>query len=52
MNLGNKLAVGEAVDRGIDEVPAPEIAVPEPARPEPAAVVVAPEEPVVAHAER
>ena len=57
MNLGNKLAVGEAVDpgieSGIDEVPTPEIAIPEPARPVPAAVaVVASEEPVPAHAER
>jgi hypothetical protein len=50
MNLGNKLAVGEAVDPGIDEVSAPGVALPEPA---PAAVVVAtPEEPVPAHAER
>lgn len=52
MNLGNKLAVGEAVDLGIDEVPAPEITVPEPARPEPADVVVVSERPVAAHAER
>jgi hypothetical protein len=53
MNLGNKLAVGEAVDLGIDDVTAPEITVPEPARPEPeAVVVVTPEKPVAAHAER
>jgi hypothetical protein len=52
VNLGNKLAVGEAVDHGIDEVAAPEIAIPEPARPVQAVVVVASEEPVPAHAER
>lgn len=48
MNLGNKLAVGEAVDLGIDDAVASE-----PARPETVAVlVVEPEEPVSAHAER
>lgn len=47
MNLGNKLAVGEAVDPGIDEATAPQIAIPEPA-----VAVVVPEEPVAAHAER
>jgi hypothetical protein len=47
MNLGNKLAVGEAVDPGIDEVAAPEVALPEPE----AAVVLAHEEPVPTHAE-
>lgn len=52
MNLGNKLAVGEAVDPGIDlevaEAPARPGTEPAPV----AAVVVAPEEPVAAHAER
>lgn len=52
VNLGNKLAVGEAVDLDIGEVPAPEIAVPEPARPARSVLVVAPDEPVPAHAER
>lgn len=54
MNLGNKLAVGEAIDTGIDTVQAiaaPEVTVP--GRPAPAATVVAAhEEPVAAHAER
>jgi hypothetical protein len=55
MNLGNKLAVGEAVDLGIDEAAVAETAfsgvtLPEPAAPAPVEAVAA--EPVAAHAER
>ena len=59
MNLGNKLAVGEAVDPGFDHATdlesstaaTPGSALPEPAQPA-AVAVVTPEEPVAAHAER
>ncbi|HEY9413838.1 MAG TPA: hypothetical protein VIQ30_03690 [Pseudonocardia sp.] len=57
MNLGNKLAVGEAVDPGIDSAvdleSDPNLSAPAVPNPAPAAVtVMAPEEPVAAHAER